>query len=63
MKKVNTYSAQYKVIQPRRNNLIPQSFAPTPQSFTPTLNKKKLLKDRQEFINNIAASGFKQFIL
>ena len=23
--------------------------------------KKKLSKDRQEFINNIAASGFKQF--
>ena len=53
MKKINTYSAQFKVIYPKdhskRNNTkgIP--------------NEKKLSKDRQEFINNIAASGFKHF--
>ena len=30
---------------------------------TTNLLKKTLSKDRQEFINNISASGFKQFIL
>ena len=44
MKKINTYSAQYKIIQPRKFIPNPQSFAPNPQSFTPTLNKKKLSK-------------------
>ena len=63
MEKINTYSAQYTIIQPRKNNPNPQSFAPNPQNFTPTVNKKKLSKDRQEFMNNIAASGFKQFNL
>ena len=63
MKKFNTYSAQYKIIQPRKNIPNPQSFTPNTQSFTSTLSKKKLSKDRQEFINNIAASGFKQFNL
>ena len=29
----------------------------------PYLHKKTLSKDRQEFINNISASGFKQFNL
>ena len=74
MKKINTYSTQYKIIS--------HSFAPAlahssaeqlhnqnqnhgknsskPQSFT---HKKTLSKDRQEFINNISASGFKQFNL
>ena len=78
MKKINTYSTQYKIIS--------RSFAPAlahssaeqlhnqnqnhaklrgknsskPQSFT---HKKTLSKDRQEFINNISASGFKQFNL
>ena len=66
MKKINNYSAQYKI--------IPRSFA---QSFTEqlhnqnqnhgknttNLHKKTLSKDRQEFINNISASGFKQFNL
>ena len=53
MKKINTYSAQFKVIYPKghsknnNTNGIP--------------NEKKLSKDRQEFINNIAASGFKHF--
>ena len=61
MKKINTYSTQYKIIQSHKND--PSSFAKTnsnknPQSFA---NKKKLSKDRQEFIINIFASGFKQF--
>ena len=66
MKKINNYSAQYKI--------IPRSFA---QNFTEqlhnqnqnhgktttNLHKKTLSKIRQEFINNISASGFKQFNL
>ena len=68
MKKIITYSAQYIIIpeQPaqlrnqNQNQNHPRSFAnKNPQSFA---NKKKFSKDRQEFINNIAASGFKQFI-
>ena len=58
MKNFNTYSAQYKIIQPRKDN---PNLLSSAQSFTPTLNKKKLSKDGQEVINNIAASGFKQF--
>ena len=64
MKKINKFSAQYKSIQSHKNNSNPRSFAPNPQSFAKNMpNKKKLTKDRQEFINNIAASGFKQFNL
>ena len=60
MKKINTYSAQYKIIQSHKNDPNPRSFAnknsnKNPQSFA---NKKELTKGRQEFINNIAASGF-----
>ena len=67
MKKIITYSTQYKIIQSHENDPNPQSFARSfanrnsnknPQSFA---NKKKLTKDRQEIINNISASGFKQF--
>ena len=61
MKKINNYSAQYKIIQSHRNNPNPRSFANKNPNKNP--NKKKLTKDRQEFINNIAASGFKQFNL
>ena len=58
MKKFNTRSTQYKIIQPRKNNPKP----PNPESFANSIpNKKTLTKDRQEFINNISASGFKQF--
>ena len=61
MKKIITYSAHYKI--------IPQNFTEQPiqnQNQNHTKNtakphKKKLTKDRQEFINNISASGFKQF--
>ena len=74
MKKINTCSAQYKIIQPRKNNpnpTNPQSFAQSrasririPKAKDGALRIKKILsKDRQEFINNIAASGFKQFNL
>ena len=64
MKKVNTSSTQYKVIQPRKNNPNPQIFAPNPQSFANSIpNKKKLPKVRQEIVNDLAASGFKQFNL
>ena len=57
MKKIDTYSAQFKIIspkeQPKKNNKNNN-----PNGIP---NEKKLSEDRQEFINNIAASGFKQF--
>ena len=70
MKKINNYSTQYKI--------IPQNFthSSTEQLHNQNQNhgknttnlrklshKKTLSKDRQEFINNISASGFKQFNL
>ena len=58
MKKINNYSAQFKVIQKPENennkNIHKQS------SFGNN-SKKKLSKQNQEFINKISASGFKQF--
>ena len=58
MKKINNYSAQFKVIQKpeneNNNNIHKQS------SFGNN-SKKKLSKQNQEFINKISASGFKQF--
>ena len=61
MKKINNYSVQYKIIQSHKNNPNPRSFAnKNPESASP---KKILSKDRQEFINSIAASGFKQLYL
>ena len=65
MKKINNYSVQYKIIHFHRNNPNPRSFAnknPEGESWRAS-HKKILSKDRQEFINNIAASGFKQFNL
>ena len=76
MKKINNYSTQYKVIS-RSFTLAPatanaQNFthSSTEQLHnqnhgknTTNLLKKTLSKDRQEFINNISASGFKQFNL
>ena len=58
MKKINNYSAQFKVIQKPENendnnNIHKQS------SFGN--NQKKLSKQNQEFINKISASGYKQF--
>ena len=71
MKKIKNYSTQYKIIQPAqlrdssRTQLHNQNQnhgknSSKSQSFT---HKKTLSKDRQEFINNISASGFKQFNL
>ena len=57
MKKINTFSAQNKIIseQPKQNH-------PNPQSFANSIpNKNKLTKDRQEYMKNISAIGFKQF--
>ena len=64
MKKINKYSTQ--------NKIISRSFAhsSSEQLYNQNrnhgknktnLHKKTLSKDRQEFINNISASGFKQF--
>ena len=64
MKKINNYSTQYKIIS--------HSFAHSSAEQLHNQNhgknsskphKKTLSKDRQEFINNISASGFKQFNL
>ena len=74
MKKINNYSTQYKIISHSFAPALAHSSAERlhnqnqnhgknsskPQSFT---HKKTLSKDRQEFINNISASGFKQFNL
>ena len=47
MKKVKTYSAQYKIIQPRKDNPNPQSFA---QSFA---NKNPNKKNYQKIGKNL----------
>ena len=63
MKKINNYSTQYKIIQPAQlhTQLHNQNQNHGKNSSKP--HKKTLSKDRQEFINNISASGFKQFNL
>ena len=63
MKKIQNYSTQYKIIQPAqlRTQLHNQNQNHGKNSSKP--HKKTLSKDRQEFINNISASGFKQFNL
>ena len=72
MKKINNYSTQYKIISHSFATANAQNFthSSTEQLHnqnhgknTTNLHKKKLSKDRQEFINNISASGFKQFNL
>ena len=71
MKKIKNYSTQYKIIQPtqlhtqlhnqnQNHAKLRGKNSSKSQSFT---HKKTLSKDRQEFINNISASGFKQFNL
>ena len=64
MKKINNYSTQYKIIShssaEQLHNQNHGKNSSKSQSFT---HKKTLSKDRQEFINNISASGFKQFNL
>ena len=53
LKKVKSYSAQFKIVSTKN---------PSQKSNKQVkATKKTLTKDRQEFINNISASGFKQF--
>ena len=62
MTKINTYSAQFKIIQPHQNRAGASTASHSnPNPNPPKANKKKITKERQEFINNISASGFKQF--
>ena len=63
MKKIKNFSTQYKIIQPAQlhTQLHNQNQNHGKNSSKP--HKKTLSKDRQEFINNISASGFKQFNL
>ena len=76
MKKINNYSTQFKIISrsfalaPATANAQNFTHSSTEQLHnqnhgknTTNLLKKTLSKDRQEFINNISASGFKQFNL
>ena len=58
MKKINNYSAQFKIIQKPMNTNENQFDEKEKNN-----QKKKLSKQNQEFINNISASGFKQFNL
>ena len=60
MKKINNYSAQFKIIQKPMNTNENQFDEKIIQKNN---QKKKLSKQNQEFINKISASGFKQFNL
>ena len=57
MKKSSNYSAQYKIIQLVQNH--PNEIENNKKN--PNGNPNKLSKQNQEFLNNISASGFKQF--
>ena len=62
MKKINTYSTQFKIMQPQQNHAEACTASHSnPNPNPPKTNKQKLTKDRQEIINNISASGFKPF--
>ena len=66
MKKINNYSTQYKIISHSFAQNFTEQLHNQNQNHgknTTNLHKKTLSKDRQEFINNISASGFKQFNL
>ena len=67
MKKIKNYSTQYKIIQPTQLHTQlhnqNQNHAKLRGKNSSKPHKKTLSKDRQEFINNISASGFKQFNL
>ena len=78
MKKINNYSTQYKIISrsfalaPATANAQNFTHSSTEQlhnhnqnhgKTTTNLLKKTISKDRQEFVKNISASGFKQFNL
>ena len=64
MKKNNTYSTQFKIIQKHAkpallySNEIENQFHNNP---IPNGIKKKICKQNQVFINNISASGVEQF--
>ena len=60
MKKINNYSAQFKIIQKPMNTNENQFDEKIIQKNN---QKKKLSKQNQEFINKISASGFKQFFV
>ena len=65
MKKINNYSAQFKIIQKPLNTNM-QSQQSCENQFDEKIieknnQKKKLSKQNREFINKISASGFKQF--
>ena len=68
MKKINNYSTQYKIISHSSahsptEQLHNQNHGKNTTNLRKLSHKKTLSKDRQEFINNISASGFKQFNL
>ena len=58
MKKINNYSAQFKIIQKPMNTNENQFDEKIIQKNN---QKKKLSKQKQEIINKISASGLKQF--
>ena len=58
MKKINNYSAQFKIIRKPMNTNENQF---DEKVIEKNNQKKKLSKQNQEFINKISASGFKQF--
>ena len=60
MKKINNYSTQYKIISQNFTEQLHNQNQNHGKNTT-NLHKKTLSKDRQEIINSISASGFKQF--
>ena len=58
MKKINNYSAQFKIIQKPMNTNENQFDEKVIEKNNP---KKKLSKQNQEYLNKISANGFKQF--
>ena len=64
MKKIHNYSTQYKIISRSFGHSSTEQLHNQNQNHgknTTNLHIKTLSKDKQEFINNISASGFKQF--
>ena len=62
MKKINNYSAQFKIIQKPMNTNENQFDEKIIEKNNPKNNQNnKLSEQNQEFINKISASGFKQF--
>ena len=61
MKKIKNYSAQFKIIQKPMNTNMQSQRSCENQFDEKIIQKKKLSKQNQEFINKISANGFKQF--